>query len=101
TDMAEGLKMMALEGHGMAFLPESAVMHEVRHKQLARADGGQAGWEATMEIRLYRERPSSARPGKALVARLWDYLSDCLSRGSRNPANPVSSPHSRNTRTLS
>ncbi|HEY8024939.1 MAG TPA: LysR family transcriptional regulator [Burkholderiaceae bacterium] len=74
TDMAEGLKMMALEGHGIAFLPESAVTRELKQKQLARADGGQPGWEVDMEIRLYRERPTSARPGKPIVARLWNYL---------------------------
>jgi LysR family transcriptional regulator, hypochlorite-specific transcription factor HypT len=74
TDMAEGLKMMALEGHGIVFLPESAVTREVKQKQLARADGGQAEWEVNMEIRLYRERPTSQRPGKPIVARLWDYL---------------------------
>jgi DNA-binding transcriptional LysR family regulator len=73
TDMAEGLKMMALEGHGLAFLPESAVGREVRQKQLAAA--GEAGqWEIEMEIRLYRERPSSARPGKNIVAQLWEFL---------------------------
>lgn len=74
TDMAEGLKMMALEGRGIVFLPESAVTREVRQKQLARADGGQPEWEVTMEIRLYRERPTAQRPGKPVVARLWDYL---------------------------
>ena len=74
TDMAEGLKMMALEGHGIVFLPESSVTREVKLKQLARADGGQPEWEVNMEIRLYRERPSAARPGKPVVGRLWDYL---------------------------
>lgn len=74
TDMAEGLKMMALEGRGIAFLPESAVTRELKQKQLARADGGQTGWEVNMEIRLYRERPSPQRPGKPIVAQLWDYL---------------------------
>jgi DNA-binding transcriptional LysR family regulator len=74
TDMAEGLKMMALEGHGVAFLPESAVTREVKHKQLARADGGSGEWEVSMDIRLYRERPSPQRPGKSIVARLWDHL---------------------------
>jgi LysR family transcriptional regulator, hypochlorite-specific transcription factor HypT len=74
TDMAEGLKMMALEGHGVAFLPESAVTREIKLKQLARADGDQPEWEVTMEIRLYRERPTAQRPGKPIVARLWDYL---------------------------
>lgn len=84
TDMAEGLKMMALEGHGIAFLPESAVVREVRQKQLARADGGQPAWEVNMEIRLYRERPSPQRPGKPVVARLWDYLVEHNQR--RKPA---------------
>jgi DNA-binding transcriptional LysR family regulator len=76
TDMAEGLKMMALEGRGIAFLPESAVTREIKQKQLAPAGGDRADWEIEMEIRLYRERPSPARPGKVLVGRLWDYLAE-------------------------
>lgn len=77
TDMAEGLKMMALEGRGIAFLPESAVTREVKQKLLARAD--EAGnWEIEMEIRLYRERPSPARPGKPLVGGLWNFLEQQL-----------------------
>ncbi|MDY7577887.1 LysR family transcriptional regulator [Herbaspirillum sp. RTI4] len=75
TDMAESLKMMALEGHGLAFLPESSLTREVRQKQLVRADGGQSEWEVEMEIRLYRERPTVTRPGKVLINRLWEYLS--------------------------
>lgn len=74
TDMAEGLKMMALEGRGIAFLPESAVTREVRQHQLARADDGSGNWEVSMEIRLYRERPTIQRPGKMIVSRLWEYL---------------------------
>ncbi len=74
TDMAEGLKMMALEGHGVAFLPESSVLRELKRKQLARADNGLASWQVDMEIRLYRQRPSALRPGKPLVNRLWNYL---------------------------
>jgi DNA-binding transcriptional LysR family regulator len=74
TDMAEGLKMMALEGHGVAFLPESSVTQEVRQKRLARADGAQDAWQVAMEIRLYRELPTAQRPGKALVDRLWQHL---------------------------
>jgi DNA-binding transcriptional LysR family regulator len=74
TDMAEGLKMMALEGRGIAFLPESAVVREVKQRLLARADGGHADWEVSMEIRLYRERPTTQRPGKPVMAKLWNYL---------------------------
>lgn len=74
TDMSESLKMMVLEGHGIAFLPESSVIREVRSKQLARADSIPGAWDIEMEIRLYRERPTSQRCGKAIVARLWNYL---------------------------
>jgi DNA-binding transcriptional LysR family regulator len=75
TDMAEGLKMMALEGHGVVFLPASAVTRELKQKQLARADNNLSEWELDMEIRLYREIPSAQRPGKPVVSRLWDHLS--------------------------
>lgn len=98
TDMAEGLKMMALEGHGVAFLPESAVTREVRQKLLARADGGDPTWEVEMEIRLYRERPSTQRPGKQPVAKLWDHLAEAT-RGTRRrggigktAAGPMTAP---------
>ncbi len=74
TDMAEGLKMMALEGHGLVFLPDSAVTREVKQKLLACADGGESGWQVQMEIRLYRERSSEQRPGKPVVERLWNHL---------------------------
>ncbi|MEN3366851.1 MAG: LysR family transcriptional regulator, hypochlorite-specific transcription factor HypT [Burkholderiales bacterium] len=86
TDMAEGLKMMALEGRGVVFLPESAVVREVKQKQLARADGGQSEWEVNMEIRLYRERPTAQRPGKPIVARLWDYLVQRRQNAARKQA---------------
>src|SRR6185369_10591854 len=36
TDMAEGLKVMALEGHGVAFLPYSAVKKELRARRHGR-----------------------------------------------------------------
>jgi DNA-binding transcriptional LysR family regulator len=77
TDMAEGLRMMALEGRGIAFLPESAVVREVKQKLLAPA-GERGSWEIEMEIRLYRERPSPARPGKPLVGDLWNFLEEQL-----------------------
>lgn len=83
TDMAEGLKMMALEGRGVAFLPESAVTRELKQKQLARADGDAKEWEVEMEIRLYRERPSAQRPGKLIVSKLWEYLEQQASAKSK------------------
>ncbi|HVK31975.1 MAG TPA: LysR substrate-binding domain-containing protein [Burkholderiaceae bacterium] len=74
TDMAESLKAMALEGHGLAFLPASSVRKDVRAKRLAAA--GEAGqWELTMDVRLVRERPESARVVKPGAAALWAHLS--------------------------
>ncbi|CAN5857333.1 LysR substrate-binding domain-containing protein [soil metagenome] len=86
TDMAEGLKMMALEGRGVAFLPESAVTREIKQKQLARADSGLNAWEVEMEIRLYRERPSVQRPGKLIVSRLWEFLEQKATSKPKSPA---------------
>ena len=71
TDMAEGLKAMALEGHGIAFLPLSAVKKEVRAKKLVRAGDK---LEMTMDVRLYRERPSAKEGAKSHAQALWTYL---------------------------
>jgi LysR family transcriptional regulator, hypochlorite-specific transcription factor HypT len=68
TDMAEGLKAMALEGHGIAFLPESAVRRELHSQELIVA--GDERWSLELEIRIYRER----RNTKPVVARLWNHL---------------------------
>lgn len=90
TDMAEGLKMMALEGRGIAFLPESAVTRELKQKQLARAGGDTSDWEIEMEIRLYRERPSATRRGKPIVDRLWEFLEAQQNGGRRKRSTPIS-----------
>ena len=89
TDMAEGLKAMALEGHGVAFLPFSAVKKDLRAKKLVSATPiDMKGLQITMEVRAYRERPSNKEPGKAGVhtnrataqtpkrnaQALWDFL---------------------------
>jgi len=74
TDMAEGLKAMALEGHGLAFLPESSVRQELRAGRLVRASPA-GRFEATMEVRIYRERPEAVRHGtKAGAQALWEFL---------------------------
>src|SRR6476659_9318562 len=57
TDMAEGLKAMALEGHGIAFLPESAVKKEVRARKLVPACPPGLVLEMAMDLRAYREKP--------------------------------------------
>jgi DNA-binding transcriptional LysR family regulator len=71
TDMAEGLKAMALEGHGLAFLPLSAVKKELRAKKLVSAG---SALEMTMDVRLYRERPGSRDGLKTPAQALWTYL---------------------------
>jgi DNA-binding transcriptional LysR family regulator len=91
TDMSEGLKAMALEGHGIAFLPQSAVRKEVKARRLVSALPPEIDrLEATMEIRAYRERPvavpaksgraaakaphDDAAPPKRALDALWAYL---------------------------
>jgi DNA-binding transcriptional LysR family regulator len=75
TDMAEGLKVMALEGHGVAFLPHSAVKKEVRSRRLVpAAPPGMAGLELAMDIRAYREKPSGREAPKSNAQALWRYL---------------------------
>jgi DNA-binding transcriptional LysR family regulator len=72
TDMAEGLKAMALEGHGLAFLPASSVRKELKARRLVAA--GASDYELTMEVRIYRERPEVARHAKAGAQELWGFL---------------------------
>ncbi len=80
TDMAEGLKAMALEGHGIAFLPFSAVKKELRAKKLVpAADKLSAALDMTMDIRVYRERPANREATTSLATKsaaqaLWTYL---------------------------
>lgn len=82
TDMAEGLKAMAREGHGVAFLPLSAVQKDIQSGKLVSAG---AGLDMTLDIRIYRERPgvrlhersadrSSAPQAPRAVDRFWDDL---------------------------
>ena len=69
TDMAEGLKAMALEGHGIAFLPQSAVRKDVRGRRLVSALGpGTGPLELTMEVRAYREKPMALPAAGSTVA---------------------------------
>ena len=80
TDMAEGLKAMALEGHGIAFLPYSSVKKELRSKRLVSAAGAlKDSLSMTMDIRAYRERPHGAHGANTKQAKsgadvLWAFL---------------------------
>ena len=73
TDMAEGLKAMALEGHGLAFLPYSLVHRELQAQRLVPAARTEH-FSLTMEIRAYRERPGTGRHLKTQAVALWEFL---------------------------
>ncbi len=74
TDMAEGLKVMALEGHGVAFLPHSAVKKELRARRLVNAAPDLPGLEITMDVLAYREKPVGKEATKSTALALWDFL---------------------------
>lgn len=71
TDMAEGLRRMALAGHGVAFLPASLASADVGRGDLCKLEGG---WELEMHIRAYRERPTLSRPARPRVEQLWKWM---------------------------
>ena len=76
TDMAEGLKAMALEGHGVAFLPYSAVRGELESGRLVSAvPEGVNGFQMDMEVRAYREKPGNDTPQGGAAA-LWNFLKE-------------------------
>lgn len=75
TDMAEGLKVMAMEGHGIAFLPRSAVKKEVQTGALVELGLSDGQVQAlTMEVRAYREKPSAKHHAKGAAQELWLHL---------------------------
>jgi LysR family transcriptional regulator, hypochlorite-specific transcription factor HypT len=61
--MAEGLKFMALEGYGLAWLPRSLVTREIDEGTLTIV-----GPEIPLEVRLYR----SARRTRPIVEKVWN-----------------------------
>jgi len=61
--MAEGLKFMALEGYGLAWLPRSLVARELDEGTLTIV-----GPEIPLEVRLYR----SARRTRPIVEKVWN-----------------------------
>ena len=75
TDMSEGLKAMAIEGHGVAFLPHSAVERDLAQGKLVSAlPQGRDDLQGTLQIWACRARPTSRHHVKPLVQTLWNYL---------------------------
>jgi LysR family transcriptional regulator, hypochlorite-specific transcription factor HypT len=71
TAMAEGLKVLAVQGKGVAFVPDGSVSGELASGVLKFADAKLA---APLEVRLYRERPSRERPAPKRCNEIWQYL---------------------------
>ena len=75
TDMAEGLKAMAIEGHGVAFLPYSAVRNELAAGRLVSAlPEGSTKFQLPMDVLAYREKPTGKDAAKSVVQALWSFL---------------------------
>lgn len=68
TAMAEGLKGMALNGAGVAWVPELCIERELSEGRLLVCGGSQ--WQAPLEIRMYR----CALVRKPAIDKLWKRL---------------------------
>ncbi|BCB18153.1 LysR family transcriptional regulator [Bosea sp. ANAM02] len=75
--MSIGLKAMVLAGRGVAWVPESLIVEELRSGQLVPA--ADTSWYITAEIRLYRPR----QQGRLPVEQFWTALGE-----SGLPARP-------------
>jgi DNA-binding transcriptional LysR family regulator len=72
NSMAEALKAMVLEGHGVAWLPLSAITQELEQGKLLPVGG--PDWELWLDIRLYRS--SNRLP--SLAASVWEYAATSM-----------------------
>lgn len=68
NSMAEALKAMAIQGHGLAWLPHMCIRGELRSGRLARA--GDESWDIPLEIRLYR----AIGAGPTQVEAIWEQV---------------------------
>lgn len=68
SDMAEVLKRMALQGHGMAWVPASSIQRELDIGELV--PSGAPAWHLDLEIRAYRDLTNQS----PALEKLWSYL---------------------------
>jgi DNA-binding transcriptional LysR family regulator len=68
TDMSESLKAMAIEGHGVAFLPTSSVQQALGDGRLVSAAPPGEAWCGQLDIRLYR---AAGNKGKLAAQKFW------------------------------
>lgn len=69
TSLAECVKAMVLEGHGVGWLPETMVRHELEAGRLVRAGG--LDWDIEFEVRIFRPITRLPKPAE----RLWGHIS--------------------------
>jgi DNA-binding transcriptional LysR family regulator len=68
SDMADVLKRMALEGEGLAWLPQSLITSELASGALVSSGG--AAWAVELELRVYRDSQNR----NELLERLWSHM---------------------------
>ena len=68
---AEALKEMALEGIGLAWLPESSITTELTSGSLVSCGAG--AWEVELEIRLYKSAKRLSKPTELI----WSAIEAC------------------------
>jgi DNA-binding transcriptional LysR family regulator len=74
TSLAECVKAMVLEGHGVGWLPETMVRHELETRALVRA--GEPEWDVSFEVRIFR--PLTRLPKAA--ERFWGLIGKDLAK---------------------
>lgn len=72
TSLAECVKAMVLEGHGVGWLPETMVRHELEANRLVRAGG--RDWDIDFEVRIFRPITRLPKPAE----RFWGHISKNL-----------------------
>ncbi len=70
SSLAEGLKQMAIAGHGIAWLPEICVREELNSGTLAQI--GEPAMALDIEIWLFRRTGSRSREGEAIWRNLLE-----------------------------
>ena len=77
--LAEALKVMALEGHGLAWLPRSSVARELAEGRLIAAGG-----EVPLDVRLYR----NAGNRRSAVTALWQAAGELAAETMQDRTGP-------------
>lgn len=67
NSLAESLKTMALESHGLAWIPYSCMAQELQDHRLVRA--GNEAWDVALDVILYRP----ANNVNSAVRDIWDF----------------------------